>query len=134
MFKLEIPEDELTFTFARSSGSGGQNVNKVNSKAILHWNIEENTSIPFEVKSRFIARYQNRISKDGFVVIASEEHRDQNKNVELCIQKLNAMLESVRVPPKKRRATKPTRGSKERRLQSKRVRSERKENRKKESW
>ncbi len=117
--RLLIPENELEFSFARSGGPGGQNVNKVSSKAILKWNIDANTSIPESVKSRFRSSFANRVAADGNVVIASDEYRDQPRNIENCRQKLAQMLASVEKPPKPRRATKPTRASKERRLAGK---------------
>lgn len=122
--QLEIPEDELVFSFARSGGPGGQNVNKVASKAILKWDIDSNQTISAEVKERFRKSFGNRISSEGIVVISSDEYRDQPRNIETCRQKLAEMLRSVEHPPKKRRPTKPTRASKERRLATKKRDSE----------
>ena len=122
--RLFIPEGELEFSFARSGGPGGQNVNKVSSKAILKWNIDANTSIPEAVKARFRSSFANRIATDGNVVVASDEYRDQPRNIENCREKLAQMLASVENPPKPRRATKPTRASKERRLAGKKRDSE----------
>jgi ribosome-associated protein len=122
--RLFIPEGELEFSFARSGGPGGQNVNKVSSKAILKWNIDANTSIPEAVKARFRSSFANRIATDGNVVVASDEYRDQPRNIENCREKLAQMLASVEKPPKPRRATKPTRASKERRLAGKKRDSE----------
>lgn len=117
--RLSIPDHELEFSFARSGGPGGQNVNKVSSKAILKWNIDANASIPEAAKARFRTSFGNRIATDGNVVITSDEYRDQPRNIENCCEKLSEMLRSVEKPPKVRRATKPTRGSKERRLAGK---------------
>jgi ribosome-associated protein len=122
--RLFIPDGELEFSFARSGGPGGQNVNKVSSKAILRWNIDANTSIPDAVKARFRSSFANRIAADGNVVVASDEYRDQPRNIENCREKLAQMLASVEKPPKPRRATKPTRASKERRLAGKKRDSE----------
>ncbi len=121
---LHIPDNELEFTFARSGGPGGQNVNKVASKAVLRWNIQKNTTIPQAVKDRFCATYGNRITGDGEVVIMSDEYRDQPRNMESCREKLAGMLRAVAKPPKVRRATKPTKASKERRIASKKKTSE----------
>src|SRR5216110_438936 len=113
---LKIPDAELRLSFARSSGPGGQNVNKVSSKAILHFEVLTTPSLPPDVKQRFIERYKTRRTNAGEVVIHSEEYRDQPRNIEACYDKLREMILSVLRPPKKRRATKPTRGSKVRRL------------------
>ena len=121
-----IPEDELAFTFVRSSGAGGQNVNKVNTKAVLHFAVATSPSVPEDVRRRFLARYATRISTQGELVLTSQRHRDQARNVADCLEKLREMLLAVADPPKPRRPTKPTRGARERRLGAKRRQSERK--------
>ena len=121
---IKIPESELRLTFARSSGPGGQNVNKVASKAVLHFDLVNSPSVPADVRQRFIARFGGRVTNAGEVVIHSEEYRDQPRNIEACYAKLRQMILSVLKPPKKRRPTKPTRGSKVRRLKEKKARSE----------
>lgn len=126
---IQIPESELRFSFARSSGPGGQNVNKVSSKAILHWPVATSPSIPDDVRERFLASYGSRVTNEGEVVITSERYRDQPRNVQDCLDKLREMLLAVAKPPRRRRKTKPTKGSIERRLQSKREKSEKKERR-----
>jgi ribosome-associated protein len=132
--RITIPDDELRFSYVRSSGPGGQNVNKVNSKAVLRWPIAANTSVPQEVKSRFSARFGTRITVDGEVVISSDRYRDQGRNTEDCLAKLKEMLVSVAVPPKKRRPTKPSRASKERRLKAKTEHADKKKSRGRKSW
>jgi ribosome-associated protein len=127
--RLIIPDGELQFTFSRSSGPGGQNVNKVNSKATMRWNVTQSPSLPDDVRARFIARFRNRITHEGDLLITSQRYRDQPKNIADCCDKLAAMLREVLVPPKRRRATKPTRGSKVRRLEAKRQRGMKKEGR-----
>jgi len=126
---LTIPEDELRLSFARSSGPGGQNVNKVSSKAILHFAVQTSPSLPADVRARFLEQFASRITKAGEVVIHSEEFRDQPKNIQACFDKLREMIVTVLNPPKKRRATKPSRGSKVRRLKEKKSRSQVKEGR-----
>jgi ribosome-associated protein len=110
----------LQFTFARSGGPGGQNVNKVASKAILHWNLAANATLAAEVKERFVQQNRWRITTEGVLVLDSQRFRDQAKNVADCLEKLRAMLLRSLHVPKKRRPTRPSRSSKERRLKAKR--------------
>jgi len=126
---LKIPEAELRLSFARSSGPGGQNVNKVSSKAILHFDVLTSPSLPPGVRERFMSSYKSRLTTGGEIVIHSEEFRDQPKNIEACRRKLRDLILAVLKPPKRRRATKPTRGSKVRRLKEKKSRSQIKEGR-----
>jgi ribosome-associated protein len=123
---IRIPLDEFEWSFARSGGPGGQNINKVASKAILRWKFASSPSVPGDVKARFRARFPSRITTDGEVVIASELTRDQGRNREDCLEKLAAMLRSAAVAPKVRRPTKPSRASKRRRVDAKRRQSVRK--------
>ena len=125
--RISIPLKEFAFTFARSSGPGGQNVNKVNSKVTLHWDVTNSPSLPEDVRARFLAQYPRRINKEGFLVIGSERFRDQSRNVTDCTNKLRDLILVVATPPKKRRPTKPTKGSKERRLAGKRETSQKKQ-------
>jgi ribosome-associated protein len=101
----------------------------VNSKATMRWNVTQSPSLPDDVRARFIARFRNRITQEGDLLITSQRYRDQPKNIADCCDKLAAMLREVLVPPKRRRATKPTRGSKVRRLEAKRQRGMKKEGR-----
>jgi ribosome-associated protein len=127
---LTIPDEDLHFTFSRSSGPGGQNVNKVNSKATLHFSVRHSTSLPPGVRERFVQKFGSRLTNEGDVVITSQESRDQPKNIDSCLEKLRGMILEVLHPPKKRRATKPTKGSKRRRVEAKKRRSQVKEGRK----
>lgn len=129
--EIQVPDEELTFTFARSSGPGGQAVNKVNTKAVLRWNFAGSRSLNEGQRARFLERFGNRLTKNGELVIASEEFRDQKSNQDSCREKLVSMLQAIAKPPKVRRPTKPTRGSKERKLDSKRRVGKNKELRKK---
>jgi ribosome-associated protein len=127
--RLRIPLAEFEFTFARSSGPGGQNVNKVNSKALLRWPIRTSPSLPQAVRDRFLGKYGNRVTSEGDLLISSQRYRDQGRNVDDCLEKLRTMLAEVASPPVRRKRTKPTRGSIERRLQTKRQQSARKQGR-----
>ncbi len=118
-----LPEDELRFTYARSGGPGGQNVNKVSSKATLRWNVAVSAALPEDVRQRLFTAYRKRITRDGILVIVSQRYRERSRNVADCLERLHDMLQAVARPPKRRRPTKPTRGSRERRLRDKRARS-----------
>lgn len=128
---LTIPDEELQFSFARSGGPGGQNVNKVASKAVLHWDLAANTSLPPEVKERLRAREANRLTAEGVLVIQSQRYRDQPRNVEDCREKLREMVLLALPVPRRRKRTRPTRSSGERRLADKRQQSQRKARRRK---
>lgn len=127
---FSIPLREIEFSFARSSGPGGQNVNKVNSKAVLKWNFLKSPSLPLAIRARFLGQYSARLNQEGELIITSDRTRDQGKNKSDCLEKLKELLSSVTYPPKIRRDTKPTRSSKEKRIRSKQSLSEKKKNRK----
>ncbi|MDX1963464.1 MAG: alternative ribosome rescue aminoacyl-tRNA hydrolase ArfB [Pirellulales bacterium] len=127
--KVAIPDQELNFSFARSSGPGGQNVNKVNSKAILHWPVVSSAALPPDIRARFLKKYHTRINNQGELVLHSQLYRDQPQNEEDCRQKLKAMITSVLYAPKVRKATKPTKSSQHKRLDTKRTQSAKKQNR-----
>jgi ribosome-associated protein len=126
---IRIPFDEFEWSFARSGGPGGQNVNKVSSKAVLRWNFVGSPSVPDEVKARFHERFPSRITTEGELVMSSELTRDQGRNREDCLQKLAAMLRSAAARPKVRRATKPSKASRRRRVEGKRHQAARKASR-----
>ena len=126
---IAIPDDELHFSFSRSSGPGGQNVNKVSSKATMRWAVVASQALPADVRGRFLTKYAGQLTKDGELVLYSQEFRDQPKNIDACREKLRRMIASVVTPPKKRRPTKPTKGSKVRRLNDKKSRAKVKEGR-----
>ena len=127
--QIRIPLDDLKLTYARSAGPGGQNVNKVNSKAILHWDVQQSPHLPDAVKQRFLAQYKSRITVLGEIVLSGQQYREQIRNTEDCLERLREMIVAVLQPPTPRKRTRPSRGVKERRLQSKREQSERKTSR-----
>ena len=114
-----IPRKEFHFTYSRSSGPGGQNVNKVNTKVSLRWSVVSSPSLSADVRRRFLDRHARRISAGGEIVIVSQRYRDQTRNVADCLGKLKAMLLAAAAPPKRRRPTRPTQSSQERRLRGK---------------
>lgn len=128
--RIAIPDDELLWEFSRSGGPGGQNVNKVNSRAVLRWRPAESRGLPEPVKARLLLLVASRLTVEGELLIKSDRTRDQGKNVADCMEKLRELVARAANPPRPRRATKPTRASKQRRLESKRRRSGTKEMRK----
>ncbi len=106
----------------RSSGPGGQNVNKVSSKAMLRWRVLASESLPPDVRQRFLAKYGNRLTTDGDLIITSQRYRDQPRNVDDTLDKLREMIAGVAVAPKRRRPTKPTRSSVKKRVETKQAR------------
>lgn len=116
---LQIPLQEFDLSFARSGGPGGQNVNKVASKATLRWAVKDSPSLPPGIKERFISKYSSRLSSDGELIIVSQRFRDQKKNIDDCFDKLRSMIEHVVLPPIPRRPTKPSKASKLRTAESK---------------
>ncbi len=127
--RIVIPHSEWEWSFARSSGPGGQNVNKVNSKAILRWRPLECAVLPEEMRQRFMTRYASRLTTAGELIVESEEYRDQPQNIRRCLEKLQEMLATVVQPPRKRKPTRRTAGSQRRRLADKKARSDIKERR-----
>ena len=127
--RIQIPESEFQFTFVRSSGPGGQNVNKVSSKAVLRWNVLESPSLPGDVRERFLAKHRKRLTTEGDLIISSQRYRDQGRNTADALEKLRVMLAEAATRPKTRRPTKPTRSSVTRRIESKQARSRTKQKR-----
>lgn len=117
--KISIRLTEFKFSYARSPGPGGQNVNKVNSKVILKWSVEKTKALPEAVKQRFVTKYANRISQDGLLVLSSHRFRDQGRNVADCLAKLRELILVVVPEPKKRKKRKISYGAKQRRLENK---------------
>jgi len=127
--RIRVPKSEFQWSYVRSSGPGGQNVNKVNSKAVLRWSMKQSPSLPADVRERFLAKYGKRLTSDGELIITSQRYRDQGRNVSDALEKLGAMLAAVATAPTKRRPTKPSRSSVARRIASKQANSRTKQGR-----
>jgi ribosome-associated protein len=130
---LTIPAAELVVTASRSGGPGGQNVNKVNTKVTLRWNVLESRVLSFEIRNRLLSRLSNKLTGNGDLVISTEETRSQDRNIEISLAKLREIVIQALHVPKKRRATRPSAGARERRIKSKTQRGQTKKMRGKPS-
>ena len=119
---IKVPAEELEIRYVRSSGPGGQNVNKTSTKAVVRWNVRSAAGVRDDVKGRFVERFASRVTAAGDVLITSDRHRDQPRNLQDCLAKLAAMLEEVATAPIKRKATRPGRAARERRIVAKKTR------------
>ena len=119
---VRIPAEAIEWQFARSSGPGGQHVNRTSSKAMLRLDVARSPHLPDDVRRRIIAR-RTGVTADGMLVITSQRHRDQPRNVADCLEKLAAIVAAALVVPKRRRPTRTPRAAVARRLDTKRRRS-----------
>jgi ribosome-associated protein len=124
-----IDESELEESFILSSGAGGQNVNKVSSAVQLRFDVVRSPSLPDPVRLRLIALSGSRLTKDGVLILVGRQYRDQNRNRIDVRERLAELIREAAIIPKKRRPTRPTRASKERRIEGKKVRANIKKNR-----
>ena len=113
-----VAETEVAMSAVRSAGAGGQNVNKVSSAIHLRFDVAA-SSLPAAVKARLLALKDQRLTRDGVVVIKAQQHRSQDMNRDAALRRLQELVDSAAVVPKTRRPTKPTRSSKKKRLESK---------------
>ena len=117
--ELAVDESELTFGFTRSSGPGGQNVNRVETAVQLRFNVLESPSLPDSVKARLVRLAGNRMAENGDLVITAQEYRSQRRNREAALTRLCELIRRAGVRPKRRRPTRPTKAARERRMESK---------------
>ncbi|MGA8413034.1 MAG: alternative ribosome rescue aminoacyl-tRNA hydrolase ArfB [Xanthobacteraceae bacterium] len=121
--QISIDESELTETFVRASGPGGQNVNKLATAVQLRFDVRHSPSLPTDVRARVAVLAGRRLTQDGVLVIIAQRHRTQERNREDARERLTELIRQAAVPPKRRRPTRPTAASRERRIESKKRRS-----------
>ncbi len=124
--------NEFDFTTSRSSGAGGQHVNKVNTQVELRFDVNESGLLTPEHKERILKKLENRITKDGILVLQCSESRSQHRNKEICIDKFYDLMEEALTEQPKRKKTKPSKQAKRRRLEKKRKHAEKKARRRKD--
>jgi ribosome-associated protein len=129
-----IPDTDLSFAFVRASGPGGQNVNKVSSAVQLRFDMQGSTALSDAVKSRLRALAGRRVTDDGAILIIARNQRSQDQNRREALERLAELIQRALVVPKTRRATKPTRASRERRLEGKSHQQQTKQRRNKVRW
>jgi ribosome-associated protein len=122
--RLTIPAGELHLAFSRSGGSGGQNVNKVSSKVELRWNVATSSALREDDRAWLLGALSSRLTHDGTLIVVSQLTRDQLKNRDDAESKLALIVRTALFRPKARRATRPTRASKRRRVDAKRHRAQ----------
>jgi len=125
--RVSIPLAEFDYEYMRSSGPGGQKVNKTSTKVRLRWRVLCSPSIDEGLRERIQKTFRTRITGEGEFLVTSQRTRDRETNRSDCLEKLAEMIRQVSTPPRKRRPTRPTRASKERRLKQKKQRSRQKQ-------
>jgi len=131
---VSIPRSELDVRVSRSSGAGGQHVNKTSSRVEIFWNITGSRALNDEQRARLQSKLASRLTSDGSIRVVASDMRSQSRNRELAEERLAETIRRALIVPRKRRATKPTRAAKEARLESKKQHSQKKKNRRKGSF
>jgi ribosome-associated protein len=121
--RISLDPREIAISFIRASGPGGQNVNKVSTAVQLRFDVRHSPSLPDDVRARLEALAGGRLTQDGVLVLTAQQHRSQERNRQDALDRLVALVQKAAVPPKARRPTRPTLGSKKRRLEAKGQRS-----------
>lgn len=122
--RVVIPATAIDWQFARSSGPGGQHVNRTSSKAVLRLDVARSPHLPDDIRARLMEQQRSRLTHEGVLVIVSQRHREQPKNVADCLAKLSAIVERAAARPKVRRVTKTPRSAIAKRLDAKRRRAD----------
>ena len=128
---VTIPASELSYTASRSSGPGGQHANKTDSRIQVRWNVPASMALSDYLKKRLMLVLGPRLTDDGDLLLAADSHRSQHRNRDEVTQRLAALVREALIPPKPRRKTKPTKASRQKRLDDKRRRSDLKSQRRK---
>jgi len=121
---IQLSDDEVRLDFTRSSGPGGQHVNKTETAVDLRFNVQTSPALPEGVRRRLLALAGNRIDQTGDLLISAQSYRSRKRNIEEAIERLCDLIRRAATPPRPRRPTRPTRASRERRLATKRVRGD----------
>jgi ribosome-associated protein len=127
--QLIIPEQELTITASRSSGPGGQHVNKADTRIQVRWNVQDSAVLNDNQRQLLLRALSTRISEAGDLLLACDTHRSQHRNREEALERLAALVREALIPPRPRKKTRPSRASKEKRLQDKKHQSQKKQGR-----
>ena len=130
---VRIPAHEVELSYARSGGPGGQHVNKTSSKVLLRWSPKASAALRDDDRARILEKLAARLTDDGELLVTSERHREQSRNVDDAVERLVTILREALQRPRKRRKTRPTAASKRRRLDAKRRRGETKRRRRRPS-
>jgi ribosome-associated protein len=131
--EFEIPREELTARATRSSGAGGQHVNKTSSRIQLSWNVADSSALEDSQRQRILRKLAPRLTADGVLTVSVSDTRSQHRNREIAEERLTGLVRQALVVPKKRKATRPTRAAREKRLDSKKLHSRKKQNRRADS-
>ena len=131
--EFEIPREELTVRATRSSGAGGQHVNKTSSRIQMSWDVGASAVLDDSQRERIQRKLASRLSDDGVLTVSVSDTRSQHRNREIAEERINEVVRRALIVPKKRKATRPTRAAREARLVSKKLHSRKKQNRRADS-